>query len=82
MDTDPDLTVIDQELRDVEAALSRLDEGTYWTDERTGRPLDEALLAEQPTIRTAIADQLPLETSTPEHEDSAHEPPASHEGRW
>lgn len=52
MDTDPDLTAIDQELRDVETALARLDNGTYWTDERTGQPLDEALLAAHPTLRT------------------------------
>ncbi|MFZ8901389.1 MAG: hypothetical protein ACO2Y7_06850, partial [Ilumatobacteraceae bacterium] len=34
-----------------EAALSRLDSGTYWTDEITGQPLSDELLAERPLAR-------------------------------
>ena len=56
--TDPapaplDLDGIERDLADVESALTRLDEGTYWTDEVTGEPLPAALLAEHPTTRRA-----------------------------
>lgn len=46
-----DVEGIERDLADVETALSRLDDGTYWTDEVTGEPLDDALLASQPTAR-------------------------------
>lgn len=46
-----DLAAIGRDLADVEVALRRLDDGTYWTDELTGAPLPEALLAERPTAR-------------------------------
>jgi RNA polymerase-binding transcription factor DksA len=46
-----DLDGIERDLADVEVALARLDAGTYWTDEVTGQPLDEAHLAEHPTAR-------------------------------
>jgi RNA polymerase-binding transcription factor DksA len=50
--SDPtDLTAIESDLAAVEAALSRLDAGTYWTDEVTGEPLPEALLEENPLLR-------------------------------
>jgi RNA polymerase-binding transcription factor DksA len=48
-----DLDGIERDLADVEVALARLDAGTYWTDEVTGQPLDEALLADHPTARRA-----------------------------
>lgn len=48
---DPDLDAIDRDLADVEAALGRLEEGTYWTDERTGEPLPDGLLDEHPAAR-------------------------------
>ena len=51
--TDADLDLIAAELDAVVAALDRLDDGTYWTDENTGRPIDDALLAEDPTRRHA-----------------------------
>lgn len=46
-----DLDGIERDLADVEAALSRLDAGTYWTDEVTGDPLPADFLADQPTAR-------------------------------
>lgn len=42
---------IERDLADVEAALSRLDNGTYWTDEITGQPLPDDLLAKRPLAR-------------------------------
>ena len=46
-----DLDAIEQDLADVEIALTRLDAGTYWTDEVTGDPLPHDLLAADPTAR-------------------------------
>jgi len=48
-----DLDAVERDLADVESALSRLDDGTYWTDEISGEPLDDDLLAERPTARRA-----------------------------
>ncbi|MFM8310629.1 MAG: hypothetical protein ACKOAZ_01885 [Ilumatobacteraceae bacterium] len=48
-----DLDAIERDLADVEAALVRLDAGTYWTDETSGAPLSDELLAQRPTARTA-----------------------------
>lgn len=48
-----DLDVIAGDLDAVAAALDRLDDGTYWTDENTGQPIDDALLAAHPTRRHA-----------------------------
>jgi RNA polymerase-binding transcription factor DksA len=48
-----DLDGIERDLADVEAALARLDAGTYWTDEVTGGELSDDLLAERPTARRA-----------------------------
>ena len=45
------LDAIEQDLADVDAALVRLDADTYWTDEVTGEPLNEELLAAEPTAR-------------------------------
>jgi hypothetical protein len=42
----------ERDLRGAEAALGRLDAGTYWTDEITGAPLPDEVLAAQPTVRT------------------------------
>jgi RNA polymerase-binding transcription factor DksA len=51
--TDPplDLDAIEQDLADVEVALTRLDAGTYWTDEVTGADLPHDLLVANPTAR-------------------------------
>ena len=46
-----DLDAIERDLADVEVALTRLDAGTYWTDEVTGDPLPQDLLAADPTAR-------------------------------
>ncbi|HEY5875033.1 MAG TPA: hypothetical protein VIT64_07020 [Ilumatobacteraceae bacterium] len=46
-----DLDAIAGDLADVELALARLDSGTYWTDEVTGEPLSDDLLAAAPTVR-------------------------------
>lgn len=48
-----DLNGIERDLADVEVALTRLDAGTYWTDEVTGNELSAELLAEHPTARRA-----------------------------
>lgn len=49
----PNLDAIDAELDAVEIALARLENGTYFTDEITGRPLDEHLLTNNPIVRRA-----------------------------
>lgn len=48
-----DLDGIDAELDAVEVALVRLENGTYFTDEITGSPLDEQLLTKNPIARRA-----------------------------
>ena len=48
-----DLDAIERDLAGVEAALRRLDDGTYWTDEVTGQPLPDDVLANDPTARRA-----------------------------
>ncbi len=47
----PDLDAIEADLDGVDAALARLADETYWTDEVTGEPLDDALLADDPIAR-------------------------------
>ena len=49
----PNLDGIERDLADVEVALTRLDAGTYWTDEVTGTELSADLLAATPTARRA-----------------------------
>lgn len=51
-----DLDAIERDLADVEIALSRLDAGTYWTDEVTGAALPDELLTQHPTARRVVAD--------------------------
>ena len=48
-----DLDAIAADLSDVERAMERLEAATYWTDEVTGAPLDDAFLADHPTARRA-----------------------------
>ena len=50
---DVDLDAIERDLTAVEVALGRLAEGTYWTDEITGQPLPDSVLALDPTARRA-----------------------------
>jgi RNA polymerase-binding transcription factor DksA len=54
-----DLDRVERDLEGVEAALARLDAGTYWTDEVTGAPLGDDLLATDPVARRAL-DRNPL----------------------
>lgn len=46
-----DLDAIERDLHAVETALDRLADGTYWTDEITGAPIPEHILADDPTAR-------------------------------
>ena len=52
-----DLSILEQletELAELQAALERVDAGTYGTDEVTGEPIDPARLEALPTARTNI----------------------------
>jgi RNA polymerase-binding transcription factor DksA len=42
-------------LREVEAALARVDAGTYGTCERCGKPIPEGRLEARPVARTCVA---------------------------
>lgn len=48
-----DLDIVEHDLDGVEAALRRLDDGTYWSDETTGRPIPDDVLAADPVARRA-----------------------------
>ena len=48
-----DLDAVERDLAAVETALQRLSDGTYWTDEVTGEPIPEHVLATEPTARRA-----------------------------
>jgi RNA polymerase-binding transcription factor DksA len=45
---------LESELAEIEAALQRVDEGTYGIDENTGEPIDPARLDALPTARTNV----------------------------
>jgi hypothetical protein len=49
-----DLDRVERDLEGVETAMARLDAGTYWTDEITGAPLSDELLAADPVARRAV----------------------------
>jgi len=52
-----DLSILEQlenELAELQAALERVDAGTYGIDEQTGEPIDPARLDAFPTARTNI----------------------------
>jgi RNA polymerase-binding transcription factor DksA len=52
-----DLSILEQleaELAELQAALERVDAGTYGTDEVTGEPIDPARLDALPTARTNV----------------------------
>ncbi len=59
--TEPDLERVAADLADVERALTRLDDGSYWTDEVTGETLPDELLATDPTARRSA--YLPSEAN-------------------
>lgn len=46
-----DLDLVERDLAAVEAALARLDAGTYWTDEITGAAIPDEALSADPTVR-------------------------------
>lgn len=46
-----DLDAVELDLADVDRALERLEDGTYWTDEVTGRAIDPGHLEQHPTAR-------------------------------
>jgi hypothetical protein len=48
-----DLGAIERDLAAVEAALPRLDDGSYWVDEVTGEAIPDDVLAENPVARRA-----------------------------
>jgi hypothetical protein len=48
-----DLGAIERDLEAVEAALPRLDDGSYWVDEVTGGEIPDGVLAENPVARRA-----------------------------
>lgn len=52
-DEEVDLVAIERDLDAVEAALARLADGTYRTDEVTGDPIPDEVLAGDPTARRA-----------------------------
>jgi RNA polymerase-binding transcription factor DksA len=45
---------LEAELAEIEAALQRLDDGTYGVDEQTGEPIDPERLDAVPTARTNV----------------------------
>ena len=49
-----DLDRIEQDLADVDIALGRLEDGTYWTCEVTGAEIPADKLTENPTLRRAV----------------------------
>lgn len=49
--TEPDLERIAGDLADIERALDRLSDGSYWTDEVTGETIPDDVLADDPTAR-------------------------------
>ena len=48
-----DLDAVARDLDGVDAALRRLDDGSYWTDEVTGAPIPDEVLAADPVARRA-----------------------------
>jgi RNA polymerase-binding transcription factor DksA len=49
-----DLDHVAAQLDGVEAALARLDDGTYWTDEVSGDEIPDHVLAADPVARRAV----------------------------
>ncbi len=48
-----DLDAVERDLSAVEAALNRLADGSYWTDEVTGGPIPDDVLVRNPLARRA-----------------------------
>lgn len=58
------LEQLEQELEEVQAALERIDNGTYGIDEVTGKPIAPERLEAFPTARTNVDTQSPRETDS------------------
>lgn len=57
VEREKDLAILERlesDLAEIEAALQRLDEGTYGVDEVTGEPIDPARLDALPAARTNV----------------------------
>ncbi len=50
-DTNGALDRLANDLEAVSSALTRLESGTYWSDEISGEPIDDSVLAADPTAR-------------------------------
>ena len=50
-DTNAALDRLAKDLEAVASALTRLEAGTYWSDEISGEPIDDSVLAADPTAR-------------------------------
>ena len=48
---------LEEELAEIEAALDRIDNGTYGIDEVTGEPIDDARLEAFPVARTNVSSE-------------------------
>jgi DnaK suppressor protein len=55
------LTIVEGELKDIDDALRKLDEGTYGICEECGKPIDEARLEAVPWARYCVVDQARIE---------------------
>lgn len=64
-EAEPDLERIAGDLADVERALERLEDTTYWTDEVTGEAIPDHELADDPTARRRSFPAAPAPASTP-----------------
>jgi RNA polymerase-binding transcription factor len=51
------LESLEAELAEIDAAMVRVDDGTYGTDEVTGEPIDPARLEAVPTARTNVSNR-------------------------
>ena len=61
-DREKDLAILEQleaELAELQAALDRIDNGSYGIDEVTGEPIDPARLEALPTARTNVDQREP-----------------------
>jgi RNA polymerase-binding protein DksA len=61
------LEMLDGQLRDVDYALSRLEQGTYGICEACGKPIAEARLEARPAARFCIEDQARAEKEVNAH---------------
>jgi DnaK suppressor protein len=55
------LTIVEGELKDIDDALRRLEQGTYGICEECGKPIDEARLEAKPWARYCVVDQARVE---------------------